>query len=230
MKLSVVIPCYNESATIEYIIDRVKSAQINELEIIVVDDGSTDGTRVLLKNKIEPQVDKVLYHEKNMGKGAALRTGFRETTGDIVVVQDADLEYDPQEFPLLMGPILAGDADVVYGSRFVGSGPHRVLYFWHMAGNRFLTLLSNIFTNLSLTDMETCYKMFRKDVLKSIKIEEDRFGFEPEITAKIARGGYRIYEVGTSYHGRTYKEGKKIGWKDGFRAIYAILKYNIWHQ
>ena len=228
MKLSVVIPCYNESATIRTMVDRVKEAPLDEMEIVIVDDASTDGTRELLKNEIEQIVDKVIYHDVNSGKGAALRSGFREVSGDIVVVQDADLEYDPDEFPILMEPILKGKADVVYGSRFTGSGPHRVLYFWHMIGNRFLTLLSNMLTNLNLTDIETCYKMFRREVIQSIEIKEDRFGFEPEITAKIARTGCRIYEVGISYAGRTYAEGKKIGWKDGFRAIYAILKYNLW--
>lgn len=230
MKLSVVIPCYNEAATIRAIIDRVKKAPIEEIETIIVDDASTDGTRELLKKEIEPLVDKVLYHERNMGKGAALRTGFKEATGDIVVVQDADLEYDPQEFSLLLEPIKTGKADVVFGSRFTGGRPHRVVYFWHMVGNRFLTLLSNMLTNINLTDMETCYKMFRREVIQSIEIKEDRFGFEPEITAKVARGGYRIYEVGISYYGRTYAEGKKIGWKDGLKAIYAILKYNIWRR
>jgi glycosyltransferase involved in cell wall biosynthesis len=228
MKLSVVIPCYNESATIRTTVDRVKEVPLDEIEIIVVDDGSTDGTKELLKKEIELIVDKVIYHAANKGKGAALRSGFREVSGDIVVVQDADLEYDPDEFPILMEPILKGKADVVYGSRFTGSGPHRVLYFWHSVGNRFLTLLSNMLTNLNLTDMETCYKMFRREVIQSIEIRENRFGFEPEITAKIARTGCRIYEVGISYAGRTYAEGKKIGWKDGFRAIYAILKYNLW--
>lgn len=230
MKLSVVIPCYNESKTIRVTVERVKKAPIEEIEIIVVDDASKDGTRELLKKEIEPLVDKVVYHERNMGKGAALRTGFKEVTGNVVVVQDADMEYDPQELPLLMEPIKSGKADVVFGSRFMGSGPHRVLYFWHFVGNRFLTLLSNMFTNINLTDMETCYKMFRREVIQSIQVEENRFGFEPEITAKIARGGYRIYEVGISYYGRTYVEGKKIGWKDGFKAIYAILKYNVWHR
>ena len=228
MKLSVVIPCYNESATIRTAIDRVKETPLDEIEIIIVDDGSTDGTSELLKKEIEQTVDKVIYHDANSGKGAALRSGFREVSGDIVIVQDADLEYDPSEMPVLMQPILAGKADVVYGSRFTGRGPHRVLYFWHMVGNRFLTLLSNMLTNLNLTDIETCYKMFRREIIQSIIIEEDRFGFEPEITAKIARKGCRIYEVGISYAGRTYAEGKKIGWKDGFRAIYAILKYNLW--
>lgn len=227
MKLSIIIPCFNEISTIEQIVAAVKGSPVADKEIIVVDDCSTDGTRELLKKVIEPEVDKVLFHEKNMGKGAALRTGFENATGDVVIVQDADLEYDPQEFPILMEPILRNKADVVYGSRFVSGQPHRVVYFWHMIGNRFLTLLSNMFTNLNLTDMETCYKMFRREVIKSITIEEDRFGFEPEITAKIARGNWRIYEVGISYYGRTYAEGKKIGWRDGFRAIYAILRFNL---
>ena len=228
MKLSVVIPCFNEFSTIQTAVNRVKEAPLDEIEIVIVDDASTDGTREVLKKEIEQSVDKVIYHDVNSGKGAALRSGFREVSGDIVVVQDADLEYDPSEIPILIQPILAGKADVVYGSRFAGSGPHRVLYFWHMVGNRFLTLLSNMLTNLNLTDIETCYKMFRREIIQSITIEEDRFGFEPEITAKIARKGCRIYEVGISYAGRTYAEGKKIGWKDGFRAIYAILKYNLW--
>jgi glycosyltransferase involved in cell wall biosynthesis len=227
MKLSIVIPCYNELNTIEAIIQAVHAAPIANKEIIVVDDCSKDGTRDVLRTKIEPLVQRVIYHEHNQGKGAALRTGFAAATGDVVVVQDADLEYDPQEYPLLMEPILRGKADVVFGSRFAGGGPHRVVYFWHMMGNKFLTLLSNMFTNINLTDMETCYKMFRREVIQGIKIEENRFGFEPEITAKVARGGHRIYEVGISYYGRTYAEGKKINWKDGFRAIYAILKYNL---
>jgi glycosyltransferase involved in cell wall biosynthesis len=225
MKLSVVIPCYNEKDTIENLVNAVRKTSIRPLEIIIVDDCSTDGTRDVLKEKIN--VDKIIYHDKNMGKGAALRTGFQHVTGDVVVVQDADLEYDPQEYPLLYEPIVSGKADVVYGSRFISGGCRRVLYFWHMVGNKFLTLLSNMFTNINLTDMETCYKMFRREVIESINIEEERFGFEPEITAKVARGGWRIYEVGISYYGRTYAEGKKIGWRDGFRAIYAIVKYNL---
>ena len=230
MKLSIVIPCYNEESTLETIIDAVLAAPIEDKEIIVVDDYSTDSTRDILKEKIEPKVAKILYHDVNQGKGAALRTGIKEATGDIVVIQDADLEYDPQEYPLLYNIIKAGKADVVFGSRFMGGGPHRVVYFWHMVGNRFLTLLSNMFTNINLTDMETCYKMFRREIIQSIDIEENRFGFEPEITAKVARGKHRIYEVGISYYGRTYEEGKKIGWKDGVRAIYAILKYNVWKR
>jgi len=230
MKLSIVIPCYNESGTIKTLVDRVKKAPVKEKEIIIVDDASSDGTRDILKEEIEPIVDKVVYHKINLGKGAALRSGFKEVSGDIVVIQDADLEYDPREYPYLMEPIMSGKADVIYGSRFIGSGPHRVLFFWHMVGNRFLTLLSNMLTNLNLTDMETCYKMFRREIIESIEIKENGFGVEPEITAKIARNGYRIYEVGISYAGRTYAEGKKINWKDGFRAIYAILKYNIWSR
>ena len=231
MKLSIVIPCYNEKNTIENIINAVKESPVSEKEIIVVDDCSTDGTRELLKEKLASSVDKILFHEHNQGKGAALRTGFANATGDVVIVQDADLEYDPQEYPILLEPILRDKADVVYGSRFMGGQAHRVVYFWHMIGNRFLTLCSNMFTNLNLTDMETCFKMFRTDIIKNIKIEEDRFGFEPEITAKIARlPDCRVYEVGISYYGRTYSEGKKIGYKDGFRALYAICKYNIFSK
>lgn len=227
MKLSIIIPCYNEQATIHSIVAAVRAAPVAEKEIIIVDDCSKDGTRDILKNEITQLVDKIVYHDVNQGKGAALRTGFQHATGDVVVVQDADLEYDPQEYPLLMDPIIKGKADVVFGSRFTGGGPHRVVYFWHMIGNKFLTLLSNMFTNLNLTDMETCYKMFKREVIQAIKIEENRFGFEPEITAKVARANVRIFEVGISYYGRTYAEGKKIGWRDGFRAIYAIVKYNV---
>ncbi|MCX5832501.1 MAG: glycosyltransferase family 2 protein [Deltaproteobacteria bacterium] len=227
MKLSVVIACYNEAATIEKVIDAVVRAPFPDKEIIVVDDFSTDGTREILRDRIVQRISKVIYHSVNLGKGAALRSAIREATGDVVIVQDADLEYDPEEYPKVINPILENKADVVYGSRFIGGEPHRVVYFWHRVGNGLLTLLSNMFTNLNLTDMETCYKAFRREVIQSIAIEENRFGFEPEITAKMARKGVRIYEVGISYHGRTYKEGKKINWKDGCRALYCILKYNM---
>ncbi len=227
MRLSVVIPCFNELETIETVIQAVKSSGIRSLEIIIVDDCSTDGTRELLQNHLESKVDRVIYHSRNKGKGAALRSGFASVTGDIVIVQDADLEYDPKEFSIVIDPILNGKADVVYGSRFVGGQPHRVVYYWHMVGNRFLTTLSNMFTNINLTDMETCYKAFRKEIIQAVYIEENRFGFEPEITAKISKMNCRIYEVGISYYGRTYQEGKKIGWKDGFRAIFCIFKYNL---
>lgn len=229
MKLSVIVPCFNEVSSIDRIIRAVNESPYQDKELIVVDDYSTDGSREKLKNEIEPSgsVDKVIYHEANKGKGAALRTGIAAATGDIVIIQDADLEYDPKEYPRIIEPISQNKADVVYGSRFTGGGAHRVLYFWHSVGNGILTLLSNMFTNLNLTDMETGYKAFRREIIQSIEIEEDRFGFEPEITAKVARLGCRIYEVGISYHGRTYKEGKKIGWTDGVRAMYCILKYNL---
>ncbi|MEY4489413.1 MAG: hypothetical protein RIQ79_1921 [Verrucomicrobiota bacterium] len=227
MKLSIVIPCYNERSTIRAIVDAVRAAPVADREIIIVDDCSHDGTRDILRTEIAPLVDKILYHEVNQGKGAALRTGFASATGDIVLIQDADLEYDPQEYPRLLRPIVEGKADVVFGSRFAGGDAHRVVYFWHMIGNKFLTLLSNMCTNVNLTDMETCYKVFKREVIQKITIEENRFGFEPEITAKIVKLDVVIYEVGISYYGRTYKEGKKIGWRDGFRAIWAILKYNL---
>ncbi len=227
MKLSVVIPCFNEVGTIGQVVEAVKASPVKNCEIIIVDDYSTDGTRELLKSKIEWQVDQVIYHARNRGKGAALRTGFAAATGDIVIIQDADLEYDPKEYLLMIEPIINNKADVVFGSRFQGGRPHRVVYYWHMVGNKVLTTLSNMFTNINLTDMETCYKAFRREIIQSIKIKEDRFGFEPEITAKVAKINCRIYEVGISYYGRTYKEGKKIGWKDGIRAILCIIKYNL---
>lgn len=227
MKLSIVIPVYNEKNTLKDIIMRVKNSPVENKEIVLVDDYSTDGTRELLQKELYKLVDKVIYHDHNQGKGAALRTGFKEVTGDYVIIQDADMEYDPNEYPLLLAPVIAGKADVVYGSRFAGGNAHRVLYFWHSIGNRFLTLLSNMCTDLNLTDMETCYKLFKREIIQSINIEENRFGFEPEITAKLSKLGCPIYEVGISYYGRTYAEGKKIGWRDGFRAIYVILKYAL---
>lgn len=227
IKISIVIPCYNERDYISEIIKKVVDSPIPNKEIIIIDDYSTDGSREILREDIEAKVSKVIYHEKNFGKGAALRTGFAHTTGDIIIIQDADLEYDPSEYFKLIKPILEGKAEVVYGSRFVGSEEHRVLYFWHMIANKFFTLLSNILTNLSFTDIETCYKAFSKKVIDKIIIEEDGFGFEPEITSKIAKLGCRIYEVGISYSGRTYKQGKKLGWKDGIRTLWCILKYNL---
>jgi len=226
MLLSVVIPVFNEKDTIREIVSRVEAVPLDK-EIILVDDYSTDGTRDTLKELGQNGHIKVLLHEKNQGKGAALRTGFKAATGDLVIIQDADLEYDPNEYPKLIQPILQGKADVVFGSRFAGGESHRVLYFWHSLGNRFLTLLSNCFTNLNLSDMETCYKVFKREIIQSITIEEDRFGFEPEITAKCAKKRCVIYEVGISYYGRTYEEGKKIGWRDGMQAIWCIVKYNM---
>jgi glycosyltransferase involved in cell wall biosynthesis len=226
MKLSVVMPVYNERATLRAVIERVLAVPL-EIELLCVDDGSEDGSREILGEiqSVHPHV-KVFLQPQNMGKGAALRLGIQEATGDFVIIQDADLEYDPTDYPSLLGPLLEGKADVVYGSRFLGAGPHRVLYFWHSVGNSVLTLLSNCLTNINLSDMETCYKVFRREIIQSIPIEENRFGFEPEITVKIAKRRLRIYEVGISYWGRTYEEGKKIGWKDGVRALWCLVKYS----
>jgi glycosyltransferase involved in cell wall biosynthesis len=225
VRLSVVVPIYNEVGTVETLLRRVRDVPL-WLEVIAVDDGSTDGTRDLLASLEETLIDTLVMHEHNQGKGAALRTGFKHATGDVVVVQDADMEYDPFEFPLLLKPILSGKADAVYGSRFLG-GPHRVLFFWHSIGNRFLTLLSNMFTDLNLTDMETCYKMVRRELLHELPLTANRFGIEPELTARLAQAKARIYEVPISYDGRSYEDGKKIGWKDGVSALWFILKYNL---
>ncbi len=230
MKLSVVMPVYNEQATLREVIARVLAVPL-DIELVCVDDGSTDASRQLLTElqAQHPQL-QVFLQPKNMGKGAALRRGIQQSTGDFILIQDADLEYDPTDYPALLHPLLEGKADVVYGSRFLGSAPHRVLYFWHYVANRILTLISNALTNINLTDMETCYKVFRREILQSIPIEEDRFGFEPEITVKIAKRRLRVYEVGISYWGRTYEEGKKITWRDGVRALFCLLKYTLTDQ
>lgn len=226
MKLTVVVPCYNESKTIQNLLSRVMEQPVPIYEIVVVDDCSKDDSVEIVESIQDARI-KIFQHEKNQGKGAALRTGFKQATGDIILIQDADLEYDPNEYAKLIRPLQEGRADVVYGSRFIGGAEHRVVRFWHMLGNKFLTLISNMMSNLNLTDMETCYKVFKADIIKQIEIEEDRFGFEPEVTAKLARMQCSIYEVGITYHGRSYDEGKKIGWKDGVRAIYCILKFNL---
>lgn len=227
MKLSIIIPCYNEKRHLSELISRVRQSPVAEKEIILVDDGSDDGTQTLIEDQLNDTVDVVVRHPLNRGKGAAIRSGLKYVTGDVVIIQDADLEYDPMAYPKLMAPIIEGKADVVYGSRFMGEGPHRVHLFWHYIGNKCLTLLSNMFTNLNLTDMETCYKVFRSDIIKNISIHQNRFGIEPELTAKVARKKCRVYEVGIPYYGRTYAEGKKINWKDGAKAIYVILRYGV---
>ena len=227
MKLSIIIPCYNEKEHLPKLISLVKKSPVEDKEIILVDDGSKDGTTELIKSDLESKVNKVIYHLQNMGKGASIRSALKHVTGDMVIIQDADLEYDPDEYPKLIAPIIDGKADVVYGSRFLGGGPHRVHLFWHYIGNKFLTLLSNMFTNLNLTDMETCYKLFRTEIIKGIDLKEKGFGIEPEITAKVAKTKCRIYEIGISYFGRSYDEGKKINWKDGVKAIYLIVKYSL---
>ena len=233
LKISVVIPVYNESATLGQIIERVRAVEL-EIEIILVDDGSSDGSRDLVRQLASDGNVVAVFHDVNRGKGAALRSGFAVASCEVVLVQDADLEYDPQDYPRLLEPIASGRADVVYGSRFAGGESHRVLYFWHAVGNRLLTRLSNIFSNLDLTDMEVCYKLFRREIIQDLKLREERFGFEPEVTARLARyrkpdgTRLRIYEVGISYAGRTYEEGKKIGWRDGLKALWCILRYNLW--
>ena len=227
MKLSVIIPIYNEFKTLEEILKRIKNQTHIEKEIILIDDFSTDGSRELIKNKLKSKVQKIILNEKNYGKGYSVRQGIEIAEGDIILIQDADLEYSPTDYDKLVNPILNKDADIVYGSRFIGSDEKRVLFFWHTLGNKFLTLFSNVFTNLNLTDMENCYKVFRSDIIKNIELKENRFGFEPEITAKISKKDFRIYEVGVKYYGRKYKDGKKITWKDGFSAIRCIILYSL---